>query len=236
MKRPVLPICYVICLLVATSTLTLARIVVIGGTNGPNGFPFGVNPEGIHYGPGNEYQQIYSASSFDGPMIITAIAFASANQMENVPGPANYNFRLGLGVTSVSPAAPLANFSANGQTMQVFNGALSAVLTDTNNFDLIITLATPFLYDPAGGNLLLDVVLNLDSTGSTKFFVAGNSPDVGRVFQFAGNGGTEAEPHYGLLTQFVTKDIPEPNTWACLAIGALFLVFSRSLKRQLSDL
>jgi hypothetical protein len=37
------------------------------------------------------------------PEIITAIAFASGNQVANTPGPAKYNCELSLGVTNVSP-------------------------------------------------------------------------------------------------------------------------------------
>jgi hypothetical protein len=43
--------------------------------------------------------------------------------------------------------------------VQVFSGPLAATITRSDQFDLIIDI-TPFTYDPASGNLLLDVTLN----------------------------------------------------------------------------
>src|SRR5262249_31928739 len=79
------------------------------------------------------------------------------------------------------------------------------------DFDIVVHFTTPFIYNPAEGNLLLDV-----SSFTQAFFVAmdaENTPgdSVSRVFQFPVDA-TVAQPQdsYGLVTQFVYTPISAP--------------------------
>jgi hypothetical protein len=215
--------------------LAMADTIVIGGTNSPNAFPFGAGAGPYTYQAGGEYQQIYNSARFSGPVMITQIAFASSS-VNRSPGTNIYNFRLGLGTTSSTPGSPNSSFAANGTTTTVFNGPLTAVLTTTNSFDLRIPLTTPFTYDPAGGNLLLDVVLNSQTTGNVTFFVAGRSSDVGRVFLLNGNGTPAAQGNYGLYTQFTTEQaVPEPTTILLLGTGLAGIAAKVRHRRKNTD-
>jgi hypothetical protein len=209
--------------LIAPIPLAKAQTVVAGGTGTPNAYPFGNFPAG-QYAAGSQYQQIYSSADFSGPVTITGIAFASAST--STPGTNVYNFNIGLGTTSSTPANPSSTFASNGTTTQVFSGPLTAPLTATGNFDLTIPLTTPFSYNPSQGNLLLDVVLNSNTTGTTTYFVSGNANDVGRVYQASGIGAATAAGDSGLETEFVVIAVPEPSTSGSIAMGSMLLLAS----------
>src|SRR4029077_5171945 len=101
---------------------------------------------------------------------------------------------------------------------QVFSGPLQAAVTFTGeptNFEVTINFTTPFYYDPAKGNLLLDV-RNLQ--GGTEVppndqeldGTTASGDSVSRVYNFgdvaataAGStGGVDEKDSYGLITRF----------------------------------
>jgi hypothetical protein len=194
-----------------------ADMIVIGGTNANNAFPFGTTD---YLG---EYQQLYASSAFTGPVTITEIAFASELGSGRTR---NLNFSLGLSSSTASLAAPSTNYGANKgpDFTTVFSGSLSFTAQGTNTFDLVIPI-TPFTYTPTNGNLLLDVVIN--SSGNDVFFVFGDSPNTSRVYNSAGSGAATADPGHGLETQFTVSTaqaVPEPSAIALLGLGTLGLL------------
>lgn len=153
---------------VVTNLLAQASVAVVpvafatrpGDT--PNLFP-------LFPGAGSplRYQQIFKAGDFPpGPIKITQLAFRpdSANSIPfsgSIPqiqiglttSPSgvdalNTNFagNLGADFTVVYPMGPLSVASS-----------ATATGTGTRAFDLLVPLVTPFVYDPAAGNLLLEV-------------------------------------------------------------------------------
>ena len=77
-------------------------------------------------------------------------------------------------------------------------------------FDLVIPLTTPFTYNPADGNLLLDIVTNspVTFTAGALDFASGSSTSIGRVFRDTPSttGFTDGFG-YGLYTQFTTAPL-----------------------------
>ena len=196
------------------ATSAFATSITIGATTGPNNFfPFGCGPTcGPQYV--GEYQQIYAASAFGGPITIRQVAFETVRS-----GSLSSNFALSLGTTAATPASPGSNYAANKRPdlTAVFTGTIVVPSPGSGTFDFIINLTTPFTYNPAVGNLLLDVNIIAD-TGDTAF-IAGDSTDTGRVFNFGGTGAATGGANYGLLTRFSDVAVPEPASLTLLASG-----------------
>lgn len=120
----------------------------------------------------------------------------------------------------------------------VFAGALSLSSADTGSglpgaprdFDISIVFDTGFTYDPLLGNLLLDVFV-FDGASTTAFDAAFVSDDtVSRILTIdSGVDSPTADMAdvFGLVTKFVTTDVPEPGGLTLLAVGLAGLGFAR---------
>jgi hypothetical protein len=196
-------------------------IVGLGGTK--NFFPFGLKDDGTAYYNG-EYQQIYDADRFPGASLITQIGFTASSGLSAVN--VTYNLSVGLGVTERTSDSPGSDF-ASGFT-PVFSGSTVAHITmPSDDFDFLLPLTTPFLYDPALGNLLLDINV-FSATGPANllprltFRVDDQQGSMSLVF--LSNGSVSAEAHNGLITQFTVNPVPEPTTAGMLLLGAALCV------------
>src|SRR5205085_8023985 len=134
------------------------------------------------------------------------IAFASQAQLTSNPGIANYNFNVSLGTTAASPNALSTNLAANrgAQLVPVFSGPLAANVTDNDQFDVFIDV-TPFTYDPANGNLLLEINFNSPiqfSGGPLLYFRAGADSRTSRAASPSRVAGGAFTDIFGLLTPF----------------------------------
>jgi hypothetical protein len=96
---------------------------------------------------------------------------------------------------------------------------------------LHITLSTPFSYDPAKGNLLMDVVGSGVSLIDNATFFDVHSPDLlfqRRVYCPGGvacDDGVVDTPGYGLVTGFTTGvAVPEPGTLLMMGTGLIGVV------------
>ena len=198
-----------------------AQTVIVGPNNDLSRYPIGMDPTSASsafpdFAAGGIYQQVYAASAFSGPITITKIAFASSSSLTSGPGIATYNFNLGLSTTAVGPNNISTNFAANrgADFAQVFSGPLTATITRSDQFDLIIDI-TPFTYNPANGNLLLDVTMNsptLFSGGATLYYRAGNSSTISRAANPANTpGGAFVTQGFGLQTRFSAQSNTAPD-------------------------
>lgn len=195
---------------------------------------------------GMRYQQIMNADQLPaGPILINGFSLRP-NQIGSdytYNWSQNVDFRLSttpvlaedisrvfaenLGSTETTVLAGLVSFSSSGV------GSSSV-----QPFNIYVPFATPFLYDPAQGNLLLDARFTGNGTQdgaaggpSLDFYSESVPTGVGYAYTgpFTGTPGTSPEADWwsssgsgGLIIQLDYTPVPEPAEWAGLAaLGCL---------------
>jgi len=169
------------------------------------------------------YQQVFDATQFSrlnpGGGMINRIAFRGHSPGTPFTGTVA-QLQVNLSTTSKAPDGLSSTFSDNVGTddTQVFSGPFQAAVTftgDPTNFEVVLNFTTPFYYDPAKGNLLLDV---RNTQGSTEVppldqeldGTSATDDSVSRVYNYgdvnaaaAGQtGGVDEKDSYGLITRF----------------------------------
>jgi hypothetical protein len=205
----------------AISEVASAGTITFGTAPAGQAFPFMVDYVG-------EYQQVYNGALFSGPVSITQITFFGGPRS---PGTISGDYTLRLSTTSAAPSTLSTIYADNiGLDNAVF---FSGAVSNTLSFS-----GMPFVFDPADGNLLLDVLVNTSNdvpvTNPVGFLASGCSTDTNRVFNLSGNGpsaiGLGSDPtlcsSYGLQTQFTftSAQVPEPSELAVFGTGLLALM------------
>lgn len=201
------------------STTASAVELVIGDPKvypvGENAFPFSSLP--AYYGyPSTRYQQVYAASAFGGPIDIHELVFyATSNTQAPIPGSMMQLFLsvTDRGVNEISYRPFDDNLGADTRLFATLGGGLSL-----KNAELVIG-GVPFYYDPAQGNLLLDLRVSGGTAGQSGPFFAevkgdGSSPMPFSRWHDFGIGFDNR----GLVTGFRSK-VTEPGTLALLGLG-----------------
>ncbi|HMB95741.1 MAG TPA: hypothetical protein VKK61_06850 [Tepidisphaeraceae bacterium] len=202
--------------------------------NDDNAFPFDIGAGSLS---SERYQQAYNASSFAAittPELITQLIFRPDSLAGGAFDSTISNIQIDLSTTTKSANSLDATFANNVglDDTVVFNGSLHLSSTFTGpvngpkDFDIVINLTTPFLYDPGVGNLLLDV--RNFSGGTTTSFDAADLTEVGRVYttsvpagDVTSSSGT-VENNNGLVTKFTFSSIvPEPGVSVLVLAGLL---------------
>jgi hypothetical protein len=190
-----------------------AATITIGNNDNVTRYPYGLDPGNASsqypdFVAGGTYQQVYNKAAFPGPATITQIAFPSSSQVSSGPGTATYDCTVYLSTTNLGPNALSTNLVANrgADFVQVFSGPVTATLTASDQFDLIINI-DPFTFNPNNGNLLLEVVMNTPTQftgGPVLYFRAGFDADTSR----AANPGNVPDgaftDAFGMRTRFTT--------------------------------
>ncbi|MHC1762879.1 MAG: hypothetical protein AB9869_01045 [Verrucomicrobiia bacterium] len=160
-----------------------AQVIVVPNalaTNDGNGF--GTSPTG---GPTSvRAMRIFDASQFaalSGPSLLTQFAWRP-DRILGQSGPRSVNLRIYASTTTRSVAGLSMTFADNlgADNTLVFNGTLNWTTGNlpgpgnTRQFDVVFPCTTPFLYDPAAGNLLLDTQLSANGQSITLDTVVGN--------------------------------------------------------------
>ena len=210
-----------------------AAPILIGTATGSNSFPFNSSSTA------DRYQQVYSASSFSGPVDITAISFFNNNNPGAVFETADYMFTFSTSNFAVN-TLDTANLNANpGVDAALFasvnlSGATGSMFTITAGSGG----GSSFVYDPLAGDLLVDIFRTSQVIGSGSGFLDAMNNSSGGLFSRAHNFGAGFE-NYGLVTEFETETvtagpapIPEPATLALFGIGLVGLGLARRRRKS----
>ncbi len=199
----------------SANTVVPGNLANVTGDTG-NTFPFHL---GSQSPPQMHYQQIYAAAQFSGPGTITALRFRrwSGQAPFSTQG---ISAQIDLAYAATSPATISPSFATNigGGDVTVFNGSLNLSSSGTGSpapFDIVINLATPFTYNPALGNLLLDVRV-FNSPFTSVFFDAADSAQqtvMSRLFAAGDANATQGTVgvNYGLITRFDFQSSPNED-------------------------
>jgi len=163
--------------------------------------------------------QIHDASQFgalSGPSFLTKFAYRPDRILDQ-SGPRSLTLRIYASTTSRSAAGPSTTFAENIGTNNtlVFDGTVNLTTGNlpgpgnTRQFDYVFPFTTPFLYDPAAGNLVLDLQIVADGEAVTFDTVsAGGDPAIGRVFSFGSSTATTGEIRESHVTQLTFEPPP----------------------------
>jgi hypothetical protein len=192
-----------------------AQVVVVPNalaTNDGNGFSTSTA------GPASvRWLHIHDASQFgslSGPSFLTQFAYRP-DRIPDQSGPRSLTLRIYASTTSRSVAGLSTAFAENLGTNNtlVFDGTVTLTTGnlpgpgDTRQFDYVFPFTTPFLYDPAAGNLVLDLQIEASGSGVTFDTVSGD-PAIGRVFSFGSSTATTGDIRASHVTQFTFEPPP----------------------------
>jgi hypothetical protein len=209
---------------------TADQVYVIGNPPDPgagNCFPFGCAYNA-------EYQQVYGASDFNGPLHITSLELYDTQYDSGATGTPTGTYTISLSTTQYGVNDITGAFSQNlgADNTQVFSGSISQSWQFGNT--LVINFSQAFDYNPANGNLLVDIVGDGVSTpfGSVYYDVNSTGGYFSRVYcsggVACGDNGT-VQNGYGWVTGF---DVPEPGTFFMLGTGLIGAI--GAIRRRIS--
>ncbi len=213
-----------VCAVIPAASAQLVHPNVYATTEGAsnNAYPF-------RYSAGaGRYQQSHDASQFPGPMLITEIAFRYRGDTTVTAGSAD--FKLTLAYCATAWNAVGSSFAANigANPTVVFDGlwsypGFSGDPATPNPFTNRLKLTTPFAYNPAAGDLLIDIEMRQASTTSSGSFARAAS-DTGSYRVYTNSGSTTSTTgsvgNIGLIVEFTEGSITTYGS-GCAGSGGL---------------
>lgn len=215
--------------LVASAGLLSAAPVTVGTPDNGNCYPFMCNDSGTSSGESIQYQQVYSSSAFSGPIDISSLTFYYATAFGGTEAVLHGNYDISLSTTSKPVNGLSTTLSSNigPDNATFFDGALGGPYT--NSFTIS---GTPFSYNPANGNLLVNIVVtNQDNVPNGTGNGYNEADDSGsmesRAYMLVGRSGVVDS--VGLVTTFNATATPEPSSASTAGMGMLVLLAGAGL-------
>jgi hypothetical protein len=183
--------------------------------------------------------RIYDAAQFgdlSGPSFLTQFAW----RPDTTPGPSGprtLTLQIYASTTRRSVAGLSTTFAENlgADNTLVFSGTLIWATANlpgpgnTRQFDVVFPLTTPFLYDPAAGNLLLEMQFTANGEAIRVDAVSGNSA-VNKIQNLGSSTAPTGDFGIPQVTQFTF--VPEPS----VAVTVLFSLGLLIAKRKRTTL
>ena len=210
-----------------------ADSVTVGALNAANCYPFLCNDSGTSTGQSILYQQVYGANNFSTPFVIDSLTFLFAPSFCGNGTVLDGNYSISFSYTSAPVNGLSTDLGSNigAGSALFFNGSLGGTL---GNPSFTID-GTPFIYDPANGNLLMTITVTnqqaLVNPSDRGYDVADNNGDKTSRAYVVGPGSTGGlTDGEGLVTQFTgpttdppTAVAPEPASLLLISTGLLVL-------------
>jgi hypothetical protein len=193
-------------------------------TNNGNAYPFNLASQGVF---SMRYQQIYSRSEFTQASVIDAIRFRrSSGQGTFTSTPIDVKVTLGYAARSVASASSVFANNIGVGAVTVFDGLMTLSSTGAaaspQPFDVVMDVANLFNYNPALGDLLLDItVRNSPAAGFLATPALGQETTTTRIYGFDAEGASgvvgftasDTRP-YGLITRFDMVSPPNDDWYS----------------------
>jgi len=188
--------------------------------------PFGCDS----FGPSTQYQQVYANTAFPQPIAIRTITFFNT---KSPSGSFLYsNYQVSLSTTNKAVGQLSTNLAENigGDSQVFFSGILSGAATGRFTIS-----GLGFNYNPAAGNLLLDIqrtpLLPPSGVGSGGIAFDGLAGTASGTYSWMHNYSPLVFPGFGLMTDF-SDAVREPGTVALMGAGILSLIVIRRWKTK----
>ena len=180
-----------------------------------------------YFRPGAQY--FYGAEHFSGPVVINGFSFRMAvgSGLEGNTGVQNFQVSLSTtsatatGLNIVTPA-----LNHGGDLTLVRNSPLDILSVGILNGDGVtdwapsINFDTPFVYDPADGNLLMEFGGTMPNGIFTTRFIDGWEVDGAGLARVTPLTGGFISDQLGIVALFDTTPIPEPGSLLFLSFAA----------------
>lgn len=182
------------------------------------------------------YQQVYLSSAFPGTISIQGLTFYEG-QVLNGGQPSAGTYSLSFSYTSFDPGgldltSPANNIGSGSQSF--FSGTLPA-LTPEGPGNWLVLAGTPFVYNPADGNLLLTLTYSGSSNGSPVLYLNEAGTNTVSSSAYFGANASGGNISGGLVTGFDYGPVagtPEPGSILLTLAGiGLIGVFFRRRRR-----
>lgn len=236
MNRSRIAICTLVAALLAlVSGVGAFAQTTVGVTNDGNCYPFLCNDSGTISGVTIDYQQVYSHTAFSGPITISSLTFGFNPTFAGSSTVLSGTYDIYLSTTSAAVGALNgsnlnSNLGLDNTLVDVFSGGVNSNPTFT------INLSTQFNYNPALGNLLLEVLANNqpnvpNGSGNGYIDADGTGISTSRAYCFSSGCPSGFSNDIGLVTTFNASPTPEPNSLTLFGLGLLGLAVFKLLQK-----
>ncbi len=214
--------------LLSMTLMMHASSVTVGSMDSGNCYPFMCNDSGTNVGQSIDYQEAYVSTAFSGPITVSSMSWGQwTGAAGDVVLGGSYTFywgysAVGLGLTSTFSS----NYVAGTQTLI----GTATVPAGGVTYGPTLTLSgfQPFTYNPANGDLLLEIIVNNqdnvpNGTGNGYNWADYTGSQVARAYCLD-SGGCGGAGVGALVTTFNGNSAtPEPGTLVMFGSGLLGL-------------